>query len=111
MTNNDILIKKFFIKFLKNKKVFSSFIKYARLYDFDYKHYGIYIRFDNYMDFLIKQGTYRELINYLLIWNNTSEGFDFWNNIDVEWRKISDKYISVEQKTGQYFVGNDFELI
>lgn len=93
MTNNEILIKKFFIKFLKNKKVFSSFIKYARLYDFDYKYYGIYTRFDNYMDFLIKQGTYRELINYLLIWDNTSEGFDFWNNIDEEWRIISDKYI------------------
>lgn len=89
MTNNEILIKKLFIKFLKNKKVFSSFIKHARLYDFDYKH----IRFDNYMDFLIKQGIYRELINYLLIWDNTSEGFDFWNNIDEEWRIISDKYI------------------
>lgn len=63
------------------------------------------------MDFLIKQGTYRELINYLLIWDNTSEGFDFWNNIDEEWRIISDKYISVEQKMGQYIVGNDFELI
>ena len=31
MINNDILIKKIFIKFLKNKKVFSSFIKYAKL--------------------------------------------------------------------------------
>ncbi len=94
MINNDILIKKIFIKFLKNKKVFSSFIKYARLYDFDYKNHGICIRFDNYIDFLITLGTYKELINYLITWENTSEGFDFWDNIDTEWRIISDKYIN-----------------
>ena len=31
-------------------------------------------------------------IGWAFTWRETSEGFDFWNNLDIEWRNWSLKY-------------------
>lgn len=67
---------KLFIDFLKENKCYSQ-------YKDNFFRFGHY---DSFGDFI----HYQRSINWIdaFYWGNTSEGWDYWNSIDNDWRDL-----------------------
>jgi len=73
------IMKDEFIKFLKSKRIFSKFERNLKS-DRD-------ITFDEYSDSKSEEGGIDLLIS-AFYWDQTPENYDFWDEIDEDWRKI-----------------------
>lgn len=76
---------KFFLRWLKENKIHQKYFKYI----LNPKHYNLYQR--NNPDFTIssagKQYGYHLLVSYLISWNSTREGYEYWERLSLKYKK------------------------
>ena len=78
-------------------KTFLSFLKKKGCYEtFKYYYYLVEEKEPTYHNNLsIKKLLWTEIDDVILFsfyWGNTSEGWDYWNSIDNDWRELVDNY-------------------
>jgi hypothetical protein len=67
------------IIFLKKKKVYLKYIKYAMNPNW-------------FIDHITSQFITKEIINYSFCWVSTPEGHEFWSNLNQEYKSFYNEY-------------------
>lgn len=75
---------KYFCKFLISRGIYEEYLNNVYHQNFIARNKG-YLR-DPY--YIAKPIPIEEIINFTLYWDNTFEGFDFWNDINEEYHEF-----------------------
>ena len=91
------MVKKDFIRFLKEENVYISYLRYTKkslLTDnFPGRPKDI-LSVKSFIEYIINTGYLNQLLTFAFFWGDTLEGDAFWRNIAYKWTKICIDYES-----------------
>jgi hypothetical protein len=100
---NEELKKEFNIltRFLKDNEAYASFLRY--LMDKRVSNNLVWVgkTRHNIFDMIAIRGTTVNIISFMLTWNKTKEGYDFWQNLHSQYNKIISCYHHEQRKNNK----------
>lgn len=93
MKKNQIILKKF-VKFLRSKNVYEQYCNHflQKRHSFSSTDKNDFITF---LIRIIHSYNGYNLFKYAFIWDFTTEGHEYWCNLNDEWNKILDEFNKV----------------
>ena len=93
--------KRIFVSFLKQRQIYTKYIHNIHKYSYEYLSNKI----DEYPS--IKDPNYNSFLCSAFLWHYTPEGYNYWNDIDRQWRQIYQKIERNVNKNSQRYVNTE----